>query len=117
MNERQPSIIRSEFARTTIVSNCHLRIAFAPNQVETAELLSEMTGTATVHKASFNFSGSWFSPVQRCQHLRLALEPRDVIRVIGERRRQNLDCNIAAELRIVRAIHRAHAALAKLTHN
>lgn len=47
----------------SIVSNCHVRIAFAPNQVETAELLSKMTGTATVQKASFNFSGSRFSPV------------------------------------------------------
>lgn len=47
----------------SIVSNCHVRIAYAPNQVETAELLSKMTGTTTVQKASFNFSGSLFSPV------------------------------------------------------
>src|SRR5579872_1023762 len=47
----------------SIVSNCHVRIAFAPNQFETAELLSKMTGTATVQKASYNFSGSRFSPV------------------------------------------------------
>jgi type IV secretion system protein VirD4 len=47
----------------SIVSNCHVRIAFAPNQVETAELLSKMTGTQTVQKASYNFSGSRFSPV------------------------------------------------------
>jgi type IV secretion system protein VirD4 len=47
----------------SIVSNCHVRIAFAPNQVETAELLSKMTGTQTVQKASYNFSGSRLSPV------------------------------------------------------
>src|SRR5277367_4282681 len=47
----------------SIVSNCHVRIAFAPNQLETAELLSKMTGTQTVQKASYNFSGSRFSPV------------------------------------------------------
>lgn len=47
----------------SIVSNCHVRIAYAPNQVDTAELLSTMTGTATVQKASFNFSGSRFSPI------------------------------------------------------
>jgi type IV secretion system protein VirD4 len=47
----------------SIVSNCHIRIAFAPNQYETAELLSKMTGTKTVQKASYNFSGSRFSPV------------------------------------------------------
>ena len=47
----------------TIVSNCQVRIAFAPNQYETAELLSKMTGTQTIRKASFNFSGSRMSPV------------------------------------------------------
>jgi hypothetical protein len=38
-------------------------VAFAPNQVETAELLSKMTGTTTVQKASFTFSGSRFAPI------------------------------------------------------
>jgi type IV secretion system protein VirD4 len=47
----------------SIVSNCHIRIAFAPNQFETAELLSKMTGTTTVPKATYNFSGSRFSPL------------------------------------------------------
>src|SRR5208282_1152363 len=47
----------------SIVSNCHVRIAFAPNQYETAELLSKMTGTQTIRKASFNFSGSRNAPV------------------------------------------------------
>ena len=49
----------------SIVSNCHVRIAFAPNQYETAELLSKMTGVATVPKASYSFSGSRFSPVMQ----------------------------------------------------
>jgi type IV secretion system protein VirD4 len=47
----------------SIVSNCHVRIAFAPNQFETADLLSRMTGTTTVSKASYNYSGSRFAPV------------------------------------------------------
>jgi len=47
----------------SIVSNCHVRIAFAPNQFETAELISKMTGTTTVAKASYSFSGSRLSPV------------------------------------------------------
>src|SRR5207249_6088391 len=47
----------------SIVSNCHIRIAYAPNQLETAEVLSKMTGAKTVQKASFNFSGSRLSPV------------------------------------------------------
>jgi len=56
-------IIDAYGSNESIVSNCHVRIAFAPNQYETAELLSKMTGTTTVQKASFNYSGSRFSPV------------------------------------------------------
>ncbi len=56
----------------SIVSNCHVRIAFAPNQYETAELLSKMTGTATVAKASYNFSGSRFSPMM--QHINASVD-------------------------------------------
>ena len=47
----------------SIVSNCHLRLAYAPNQYDTAELLSKMTGSTTVQKATFSFSGSRLSPV------------------------------------------------------
>jgi len=42
----------------SIVSNCGVRVAFTPNQFETAELLSKMTGTQTIQKASFSYSGS-----------------------------------------------------------
>ncbi len=56
----------------SIVSNCHVRIAFAPNQYETAELLSKMTGTKTVQKASYNFSGSRFSPIM--EHINASVD-------------------------------------------
>jgi len=46
----------------SIMSNCHVRIAYAPNQYETAELLSKMVGNRTVQQASINYSGSRFSP-------------------------------------------------------
>src|SRR5258707_9892347 len=49
--------IVDEYGRNeSIVSNCQVRVAFAPNQYDTAELLSKMTGTQTIRKASFNFS-------------------------------------------------------------
>jgi type IV secretion system protein VirD4 len=41
----------------SISSNCNIRIAFAPNKTETAELISKMTGTTTVKKAAVSFSG------------------------------------------------------------
>lgn len=45
----------------SIISNCHIRIAFAPNKIETAELLSKMTGQATMQQEQRNFSGSRLS--------------------------------------------------------
>lgn len=41
----------------SIFSNCHVRVAYAPNKIETAELLSKMTGTATVVKKNHTISG------------------------------------------------------------
>ena len=76
----------------SIVSNCHVRMAFAPNQFETAELLSKMTGVTTVPKASFNFSGSRFSPVM--QHVNASVDhierplmtPDEVLRLAPSRK-------------------------------
>ena len=56
-------IVEAYGPNESIVSNCHVRIAFAPNKIETAEVLSKMAGTTTVQKATFNFSGSRFSPI------------------------------------------------------
>jgi type IV secretion system protein VirD4 len=47
----------------SIVSNCLIRAAYAPNKFETAKLLSDMTGIATVSKASMSYSGSRISPM------------------------------------------------------
>jgi len=56
-------IVDAYGANESIVSNCHVRVAFAPNQQDTAELLSKMTGTTDVTKANYSFSGSRLSPV------------------------------------------------------
>ena len=47
----------------SIISNCHVRIAFAPNKVETAEWMSKMTGTTTVVKEQISTSGKRFGMV------------------------------------------------------
>jgi type IV secretion system protein VirD4 len=47
----------------SIMSNCHIRIAYAPNKIETAELLSKMTGTTTVVKSYTTTSGDRISPM------------------------------------------------------
>lgn len=60
--------IVDEYGRNeSIVSNCHVRVAFAPNQYDTADLLSKMTGTQTIRKASINFSGARSAP--RLHHM------------------------------------------------
>lgn len=42
----------------SIFSNCHVRVAYAPNKVETAELLSKMAGTTTIVKKSYTYAGN-----------------------------------------------------------
>jgi type IV secretion system protein VirD4 len=51
-------IIEEYGPNESIVSNCQVRIGYAPNQYDTAELLSKMIGTKTVQKATYSFSGS-----------------------------------------------------------
>ena len=46
----------------SIVSNCGIRVAFAPNRIETARLLSDMAGTMTVHRSRRMYSGHRLSP-------------------------------------------------------
>jgi type IV secretion system protein VirD4 len=87
----------------SIVSNCQVRVAFAPNQVETAELLSKMTGTTTVQKASFNFSGSRFSPVMShvnasVDHIeRPLMTPDEIMRLRPPKKQGNGDGEIITE--------------------
>ena len=47
----------------SIISNCHVRVAYAPNRVGTARLISEMAGTMTVHKAARTYTGNRLNPM------------------------------------------------------
>lgn len=47
----------------SIISNCHVRIAYAPNKVETAEWMSKMTGITTVVKEQVATSGKRFGAI------------------------------------------------------
>lgn len=44
----------------SITSNCHVRVAYAPNLIETAEWMSRMSGTATISEESVSTSGKRF---------------------------------------------------------
>src|SRR5205807_6734717 len=47
----------------SIISNCHVRVAYAANKVETAKLISDMAGTMTVHKEVRTYTGSRLTPM------------------------------------------------------
>ncbi len=47
----------------SIVSNCHVRIAYAPNKSKTAEEISKWAGTATILKTHVSYSGTRSSPL------------------------------------------------------
>jgi type IV secretion system protein VirD4 len=47
----------------SIVSNCHVRVAYAANKVETARIISEMAGAMTVHRETRTYTGNRLNPV------------------------------------------------------
>jgi type IV secretion system protein VirD4 len=47
----------------SIISNCHVRVAYAPNKIETAEWLSKTIGTTTIIKEDISTSGKRFSAI------------------------------------------------------
>lgn len=47
----------------SILSNCHVRVAYAPNKPETAEWLSKLTGNTTVTIEDYSTSGQRFGAV------------------------------------------------------
>jgi type IV secretion system protein VirD4 len=71
----------------SIVSNCHVRVAHAPNKVETAHLLSDMAGATTVHKESRTYTGNRLNPVlmhvmaSEQESHRLLLTPDEAMRL------------------------------------
>jgi type IV secretion system protein VirD4 len=73
----------------TLVANCAIRVASAPNDVATAELLSKMCGTMTVRHTVRNYSGSRMSALlphtMTTEHdtQRPLLTPDEVMRLPG----------------------------------
>ena len=79
----------------SILSNCHIRIAYAPNKVETAELLSKMSGTTTVVKSYTTTSGNRVSVMlgqvtESLQEIsRPLLTPDECMRLPGAKKDNN----------------------------
>jgi type IV secretion system protein VirD4 len=82
-------VVDSYGPQESIVSNCQVRVAFAPNQPDTARLLSDMTGTTTIQKATYSFSGKSYGTVMGNMNAsvdnvqRPLLTPDEVSRIKG----------------------------------
>ncbi len=72
----------------SITSNCHIRIAYAPNKVETAKLLSDMVGKTTVVEKKVSVSGNRVGRMDKAsvsvsQVARPLLTPDECMRLPG----------------------------------
>jgi type IV secretory pathway TraG/TraD family ATPase VirD4 len=65
-----------------ITSNCHTRVAFTPNRIETARLLCQMTGETTVRHAHRTVSSSGAS-VSEPEVARPLITPDEAMRLGG----------------------------------
>lgn len=74
----------------SIISNCHVRVAYAANKVETARLISDMVGTMTVHREARTYTGDRLKPVlmrvtaSEQETSRPLLTPDEVMRLPAE---------------------------------
>lgn len=68
-----------------MMANCHVRIAYAPNIIETAELLSKMTGTTTVvqYKESLTKGRGGGGSISVSETARPLLTPDECMRLPG----------------------------------
>ena len=63
----------------SILSNCHVHIAYAPNNQETAELFSQMTGKRTIQQATVSFSGTRTSTAQNQMSTSISYVERELL--------------------------------------
>ncbi|ACS79750.1 type IV secretory system conjugative DNA transfer family protein [Maridesulfovibrio salexigens] len=78
----------------SIMSNCHLRMAYAPNKIETAQVLSKMTGEATVVQRKTSISGTRAGRLSRAnvsvsEAKRALLTPDECMRLPGAEKDHN----------------------------
>ncbi|EGU0150154.1 type IV secretory system conjugative DNA transfer family protein [Vibrio parahaemolyticus] len=94
-----------------IIGNCHIRVAYAPNQLETAELLSKMSGTSTVVRKKISLSGKRFK--QNLDHVtehmdevsRPLITPDEVLRLPAPEKDENDRITKAGKMLIFSAGH------------
>ncbi|WP_319764071.1 type IV secretory system conjugative DNA transfer family protein [Maridesulfovibrio sp.] len=78
----------------SIMSNCHLRIAYAPNKIETAQILSKMCGETTIIQKKTSLSGTRSGHMNRAnisisEAKRALLTPDECMRLPGAEKDRN----------------------------
>lgn len=92
-----------------ITSNCHIRVAFAPNKYETAKMLSDMVGTTTVIKTTHSYSGKRSKTTldnisaQASEHARPLLTPDEIMRLRGPKKDSSGNITEAGDMLIFQA--------------
>jgi type IV secretion system protein VirD4 len=95
----------------SILANCHIRVAYAPNNVLTAEWLSKLLGQATVVKEDYTSSGKrsggMLGQVSRSFHSlgRPLMTPDEVMRLKAPRKDRLGNIQNAGEMLIFAAGH------------
>lgn len=57
-----PQIEKAYGVKNSIVDNCHIKVVFTPNTVETADTISKMLGQKTQRYQQRNYAKGWLSP-------------------------------------------------------
>ncbi|PSD28855.1 hypothetical protein C7E18_00120 [Stenotrophomonas maltophilia] len=92
-----------------VTSNCHIRIAYAPNKFETAKMLSDMVGTTTVIKNTYSYSGKRSGTTltnlsaQASEHARPLLTPDEIMRLAGPKKDRQGNITDAGDMLIFQA--------------
>jgi len=92
-----------------VTSNCHIRIAYAPNKFETAKMLSDMVGTTTVIKSTYSYSGKRSGTTltnlsaQASEHARPLLTPDEIMRLAGPKKDRQGNITDAGDMLIFQA--------------
>ncbi len=92
-----------------ITSNCHIRVAFAPNKYETGKMLSDMVGTTTVVKTTYSYSGKRSKTTldglsaQASEHARQLLTPDEIMRLRGPKKDREGNITEAGDMLVFQA--------------
>jgi type IV secretion system protein VirD4 len=96
--------IEQEYGQnSSIIDNTHIKIAYAPNTIQTAEFLSKMTGKTTIVHKKISLSGKKSSSTSTQETARDLLTPDECSRLPGPRKNSAGDVTAPGDMLIFTA--------------